>query len=246
MAQLAVYVIKYTLFGLGLIVFGLISYWIYFLSKSKKRKQQNIESRKLGSNWVSDNKNASKLPQSIAFIRHGQAKHNVSWKALNEKDPELTKHGIKQTQDLKAMILNEFPNYFEDVELIIVSPLNRTIQTLNILIDNKWKQYKDKIILQPLSAERGNKLCDIGNNKRDLLLQFPDLELIQSWSDLKQEWWIYPEQVDSFEKRIINFKSWIQLRPERNILVVSHCGVIQSLTTKNLQNAELFVTTWDR
>ena len=58
--------------------------------------------------------------QQIVFIRHGQAIHNVNWRALNEKDAKLTETGIKEVQNLRKMILNEFPTYFKDVELIIV------------------------------------------------------------------------------------------------------------------------------
>lgn len=116
-----------------------------------------------------------------------------------------------------------------------------------LLLQNEFQTYRNKIILQPLASERGNKLCDIGVSLNDLSSEYPKIKLLQSWNEIKsnQEWWTYPESIDQFEKRMLKFKAWIQARPERSILIITHCGVIESLTSKQVGNAEMSIVSWE-
>eukprot|EP01084_Bolivina_argentea_P264070 447187_1 len=226
-----------------IIVTCVVIYAIYFILTSNKRKQINISNRKAKSQLQSKQTNNS---QSIAFIRHGEAIHNVNWRALDERDAHLTENGIKQVENLRNMIVNEFPKYFDEVELIVTSPLIRTLHTTLILIGSDSHKYSNKIIIQPLAAEHGYKLCDIGGNKNDVFSEFPQVKYFNNWNILEQKWWIYPETVDKFEKRAKQFKEWIQSRSENNILVVSHGGVIKALLSKSINNAELATVNWTR
>lgn len=179
------------------------------------------------------------LSSNITFIRHGQAHHNVNWRKLDERDTELTEIGIGQVNAQRDKILEECPTYFDDIDLIVCSPLIRAVHTLFILIDNQCKKYSDKILISSLAAERGNKLCDIGCSKEKLSMRYPQIKALKSWMQLSEEWWIYPENVSAFEKRMNNFKIWIQSRKEKKILIVTHHGVIHALTSINAQNAQL-------
>eukprot|EP01083_Nonionella_stella_P032599 89235_1 len=230
--------IKYVLYITGIFVVILVSYGIYFILDSPTRKTRNRLNK--AAQTLLQKTNTS---QKITFIRHGEAVHNINWKALDERDAKLTENGIKQIQNLRCMLLHEFPNYFEEIDLIIVSPLMRTLQTMLLLIGDEYPECTHKMIIQPLAAERGNKLCDIGINKRDLMIEFPQIKALNA---LEEKWWIYPENVAMFQKRMLNFKSWIQLRPEKDILVISHDGVIHSLLSINLSNAELTTIDWMR
>ena len=244
MNSATVLTIKYTLCSLGVIVAGLVLYWLYFLSTSFNRQQQNMKTRKMDL-LHSDNNDL----QQVVFIRHGQAIHNTNFRALNKKDAKLTETGIKQIEKLRKMILNEFPTYFDDVELIVVSPLKRTLRSMLVLIGNKLETYKNKISLEPLASERGKKLCDIGISLDDLSLEYPEIKSLENWKKLlesNQKWWTYPESVDEFENRMTKFKLWIQQRPEKTILIVSHDGVIDALTSKRVGNAEMSIVNWER
>lgn len=104
---------------MGIVIVIVVGYWLYFLSNSVNRRQQNMEHRKNKKTDLINSDNNHKI-QQIVFIRHGQAIHNINWRALNERDAKLTDTGINQVETLRKMILNEFPTYFNDVELIIV------------------------------------------------------------------------------------------------------------------------------
>ena len=227
---------------IGIVVTIALIYAVRLILQSPQRKKQNMLDRKRRAAEA-----AKDDSQSLVFIRHGQAKHNVDWRALDEKDPPLTEAGIKQVEDLRAMILNEFPRYFDDVELVIVSPLRRALKTMMILFGNRGNGiYGKAIMVEPIAAERGNKLCDIGIKKGDLLEEFPEVKLLKTMRELKKKWWKYPEEMTEFKNRMLRLKLWIQSRPEENILLITHDGVIQALTSEKLMNAELTVATWER
>ncbi|CAF1128279.1 unnamed protein product [Rotaria sordida] len=61
------------------------------------------------------------FPKIIYYMRHFQAQHNVDARYVNILDPDLTKYGFEQGSKI----------IFDDdqLELIICSPLSRTIQT---------------------------------------------------------------------------------------------------------------------
>eukprot|EP01084_Bolivina_argentea_P264069 447186_1 len=115
----------------SVIIACVVIYAVYFILNSSKRKQVNISKRKAN---LQSKQNSNS--QSIAFIRHGEAIHNVNWRALDERDAHLTDNGIEQIEKLRTMVLNEFPKYFDEVELIVTSPLIRTLH---------WKLVFDKL-----------------------------------------------------------------------------------------------------
>jgi len=61
----------------------------------------------------------------VLFIRHGQGKHNVSMLGWYLVDPPLTAKGEDQAKKLHENIKDEVG----EVELVIVSPLMRAMQT---------------------------------------------------------------------------------------------------------------------
>lgn len=81
----------------------------------------------------------------LVFIRHGQGEHTLDVpKSLQIEDPALTSTGVEQ-----AMLLrNQFPLTDEDV--IIISPLRRTLETVFIWSENK----NVRKIVSPLVSPR--------------------------------------------------------------------------------------------
>jgi len=63
-------------------------------------------------------------------------------------------------------------------------------------------------------------------------------------------WWYTPEGLDPhttaelepvevFERRMVEFRKWLDARPEKSIAVIAHWGVCYSLTGDEFQNCEL-------
>lgn len=69
------------------------------------------------------------MPPTLLLIRHAQALHNVAddWSI---HDPPLSELGIQQSRELQESLKNtEIGN---KVELIVVSPMRRTLQTASV------------------------------------------------------------------------------------------------------------------
>jgi broad specificity phosphatase PhoE len=72
------------------------------------------------------------FPKTIYYMRHFQAKHNVDAAYLNILDPDLTEYGFGQGATTK---FND-----DKLELVICSPLSRTIQTYLSLFNNSKRR----------------------------------------------------------------------------------------------------------
>lgn len=78
----------------------------------------------------------------IYLVRHGQTSHNAL-KVYSSEDQDLNEVGIKQANELKNKIKEI------DYNIVIVSPLKRTIHTSNIInVKNK------KVIIDERLKER--------------------------------------------------------------------------------------------
>lgn len=89
------------------------------------------------------------MPPTLLLIRHAQALHNVAsdWSL---HDPPLSELGKQQCEELHQTLKNS--DIGNQVELIVVSPMRRTLQTatlglnwlvnarmINVLLDASWQ-----------------------------------------------------------------------------------------------------------
>merc|ERR1712093_318946 len=73
----------------------------------------------------------NKMAPTIIFIRHAEARHNAT-RDYNIPDPALTELGFGTQCDVLAKHLeNELP-LAQEIELIVVSPMRRTLQTSQV------------------------------------------------------------------------------------------------------------------
>ena len=170
------------------------------------------------------------MVKKVYCIRHGQATHNIDFKIRGEiayidpihKDSKLTSEGIKEAEILNKHLLKI------KSDIILVSPLTRTIQTC-LLSTNKI----DKKIL---SLEEVREFpCGIHtpNNrktKNELIKLYPEIdfsEIIENediyWNHNREE------NYQELDNRINKFKVWIKKRPENNFLLFSHASFISRL-----------------
>lgn len=190
------------------------------------------------------------MSKNLYCIRHGLAEHNVNYLKYGCKtfydpnfvDTSLVEEGFKQASNLGETWLNkkdpsETGSAISDIELVIVSPLKRTLQTATEI-------FKDKsvpIISFELAREYpiGGHTCNKRSEKEYLMKTFPNI----NFDDIKEgEDYLWdPEKQESIHEldlRINTFKKFIEKRPEKNIALVSHASFIGQMKDKHIKYIE--------
>lgn len=123
----------------------------------------------------------------------------------------------------------KFPNQ-DSIELLVTSPLRRTICTTRLGFRSAVNR-GIKIIALPELQETGDLPCDTGSDVEVLWKEFGesvDLNLIdENWNIKKGQW---APTKDAVNKRARNARQWLKNRPEKQIVVVTHGGLLHCLT----------------
>ena len=176
------------------------------------------------------------MEKHLYCIRHGLALHNVLFwhmgsKAYTEhRDTPLLDEGYLQAQKLR--------NTWEDInkiELVLVSPCLRTLQTCSNIFDKVGTKTiaLDCLIEYPMG---GDEICNKRKDKEMLLSNFPWID----FSNIKNkvDWSEKNETVKELEKRIEQLKEYIKIRPEKHIAIVSHSSYIGQMIFKKIEDEE--------
>lgn len=128
-------------------------------------------------------------------------------KGYPHRDPPLTELGVQQAQSLKLPA---------EPDLILVSPMTRTIQTAMIA----FKESSAKMEVWPELREAHDAECNKGSPRSELALRFPSLDF-SSCSDT----WDYP--LNTFEDALsraerVRLRLKSLSRPYGNIYLVTH------------------------
>ncbi|GAQ86475.1 phosphoglycerate mutase [Klebsormidium nitens] len=192
---------------------------------------------------MKSNTAASKDDKVLHLVRHGVTEMNVFLGSAPQGftdplmyDTRLTPEGREQAKSVNKKVAELGP-----IDLIVTSPLTRAMDTMQLAFAGVDAP---KVVCE-LARERLWMASDIGRHPNDLLLEYPALD----FSSLADIWWhtdgkgdplaIFPESPEIFRARVAAFKEWLAARPERTIAVVSHWGVLFSLTGKEFENCEL-------
>mmetsp|Transcript_5829 Transcript_5829/g.13898 ORF Transcript_5829/g.13898 Transcript_5829/m.13898 type:complete len:277 (+) Transcript_5829:75-905(+) len=201
-------------------------------------------------------------------IRHGQGFHNLLADIFREfgkevdcmgksraspyqreeiSDAPLTAIGVKQAKALQAQARS-----LENVQLIVVSPLCRAVQTANMAfahtlpLEESAQRAKVPFIAHPLATEMGGvNLCDKRRPLTDIRRDFPhvDFSLFKdeedpNWSDEKRE---DPKNVSD---RCYDFCLWLKERPETEVVVATHSAWLFTLFNTVLECSTPELTDW--
>lgn len=180
----------------------------------------------------------------IHFIRHAQSEHNARAAVTPDedivrhdptmRDARLTALGKDQAIALRAELAG-----LQDIELVVVSPLTRTIQTTLAA----FSDHPAPRLIEPLHREKQESYCDIGRSPVLLATELADL----SFGHLDDPWWFhgpldgapYPrETLAAFEQRVNQFANWLSARPESAMAVVGHGTFLRHLTGVHYANAQ--------
>ena len=141
-------------------------------------------------------------------------------------DPLLTPLGQRQCHQLRT----DFPKH-ESIDLVVASPLQRTLQTALLSFAPETERGL-KVIALPDLQEVGDYPCDTGSDveilKKAMEGKPVDLSHVHdNWNTKKGEWGPADEKVI---QRASKVRQWLKARPEKNIVVVTHGGLVHYLT----------------
>jgi broad specificity phosphatase PhoE len=182
------------------------------------------------------------------------------------RDSPLSPNGVRQAQELANSLSDlEKGHEINELDLIVVSPLTRALQTLEIGLlphvlsgDETNQRSKVPIVALPHAAERLYLISDVGKTRQELH------ELYGHFVDFsfeEEEWWFtHDETVETyaewrpdgryacpgepdelFDSRMTRLYNWIECRPESTIAVICHWGVIEWMIDQDFRNCEMRV-----
>jgi broad specificity phosphatase PhoE len=155
-----------------------------------------------------------------------------------------------------------------ELDLVVVSPLTRALQTLDIgLYPHLAKrEVMPMVVATPKVAERIYLISDNGKTRTELKQVFPYVDFdtaFDSTQSYDDPWHYVPTHEDIneyvewrphgegqvyaclgepqhiFDKRMSEFHRWLNDRPEQSIAVVCHAGVIEWFTQRIFGNCEM-------
>lgn len=181
----------------------------------------------------------------LILIRHGQSDHNLGeFHSTNPKHPKykiskLTPLGIKQINETYKKLSNEGFNS-DNIEKVFVSPLPRTMQTAEILIDKGFIKRENLIIEPRLIETNAGELEGLSS------IEYPD----ELWMNTPDNQW-KTEVTPQVRTRVKELLEEIQRTPiNSNILLISHSTpsqlIIETLTNQaqKLKTGEFFYFTF--
>jgi len=166
-------------------------------------------------------------PKRVLFVRHGQGAHNRTISNWGMVDPELTVEGEAQVADLYERL----KPHAGAVQLIVVSPLTRAMQTAT----GGFAGSKAPYCMLPLLRERLGAPCDTGRTRTELLRCFPQIKEWEGVDEMPEVWWSTETEWHLLE-RVEALKAWIRARPEQVIAMVGHGGLFQRILGVHLKN----------
>lgn len=165
--------------------------------------------------------------RSVLLIRHGESTFNAAYHATGidplHVDARLTETGLAQVEAARGALRTVA------VDLVVVSPLTRALQTaLGLFADHPSRP---TILVEALHREHGNASCDVGRAPALLAAEYPEL----TFDHLPETWWeddahcpepdergIRAEPIEACQARVERFRAWLAERPEQAIAVVGH------------------------
>lgn len=167
------------------------------------------------------------MPPTIHCVRHAQGYHNLSTANHSMHDPLLTPLGEEQCRQLQK----NFP-YQDKIDLVVASPLKRTIYTALLSFKDVIKAKNLKVIALPELQETSDLPCDTGSPPEEIAREFEDkpvdLSLVKPGWDSKRIKWA--PTAKAIESRARDARQWLMARPEKNIVIVTHGGFLHYFT----------------
>lgn len=163
----------------------------------------------------------------IYFIRHGEATHNVAPKPWGEEliDARLTEAGVQQVETLTSTAA-ELP-----VEVVIVSPLTRALQTAVTGLKPLLDRGVPFIVAEGCREQLGQNLPDQRRAVAAVAADFPEADwtVMLQGPDADALFTAEREPLDVLSLRADAFLELCMARPEQHVAVVTHSSFLAAL-----------------
>jgi len=195
--------------------------------------------------------------QTIVFLRHGVAQHNLlsrDNKRPNLEDPALWDPPLV-TQGKVAALHEAIQTWWkrtqrgESIELVITSILTRCLQTATLAFlppgENGYKDDKEDeqqhsapmplICKQDVREAVGKHFPDKRRAKSVLACHWPAVQWEAEMAEHDDAWSLhYRESLEEIRQRVERFHAWLARAPQRNIVVVSYGLLLEALFRTHL------------
>ena len=163
------------------------------------------------------------MSKNLYLIRHGHSLHNELFNKIGVKafrspitiDSPLTNEG-----HLQSIELGQSWSKKREIDLVLVSPLSRTLETcMNIFGDTDIPIVSEEFLREyPI----GEDTCNQRSSLTHLKNKYPriDFNLITDQDTLWSS--DYRETIDELEQRLDQMVKYLQNRKEKNIAIVGH------------------------
>ena len=173
----------------------------------------------------------------IYLIRHAQSAFNAVY-GPNKPDPMIFDAPITELGETQAKQARREVEKL-DIKNVIVSPFTRTLQTAQLIFENRLPLQINAAVREQL----GNS-CDVGSPPNKLAQDFPHL----NFNHLDECWWhegekdyrgisVEPEEV--LMERADRFVDYIKHESIHSTAIVSHGNFIRALTGIKPKNCEV-------
>ena len=174
---------------------------------------------------------------TIYLIRHAQSAFNAVYD-VNKPDPMILDAPITELGETQArQARNEIEKL--DINNLIVSPFTRTLQTAQLIFENRLPFQINAAVREQLVNS-----CDVGSPPHKLAKDFPHL----NFNHLDECWWhdgekdhrgisVEPEEV--LMERANRFVDFLKRESIHSTAIVSHGNFIRALTGIKPKNCEV-------
>lgn len=200
----------------------------------------------------------------IIAIRHSTTECNevlslLPWGSADFKDPNLwdtrlSKSGLALAESVHQKLKQRRLRVdFSKVELVCSSPLTRALDTAEIMLRDGVLPDNVPRLAQPLLRERLYLASDVGQPKSALTANYaawnfallddapwwytqpPEAPVVPDWRP-KGTYACPGEPQAVFHDRISELKQWLLARPEQEIVIVAHWGLLKGLFGISAEN----------
>ena len=179
------------------------------------------------------------MKKNIYLIRHGYALHNKLFSEIGTRaymeyqDTPLLEEGYIMSKNLNK-------NWMEknNIQLVLISPCRRTLETAQFIFmnTNKVLLSKDFLIEYPIGGE---EICNKRRNLDELKYIYPNI--IFDENENEPYWPEEKETLSSLNNRIQELINFISTRPEDTIAIIGHSSFFGQMKDNKIgdENNEL-------
>lgn len=161
--------------------------------------------------------------KNLYLIRHGHSLHNELFHKIGVKafrTPETIDSPLTNEGHLQSIELGQSWTKKIEIELVLVSPLTRTLETaMNIFGDTDIPMISEEFLREyPIGEDTCNKRSSLTLLKN----KYPRVDF--NLKNDQDTLWTqdYRESIDELEQRLDEMVKYLQNRKEKNIAIVGH------------------------